>query len=374
MRIVRGTPKDYAWGRVDGLTRWSGRATGAPQAELWFGAHPDGPGVVAAGPEAGRRLDEMPEHAGMPMLKLLAAATPLSLQVHPDGPTAEAGWARDRDRPDHEARFADAAEKSEMLIALEPFDVHAGWRDATEAAAVLDRAGAPRDTVDLVRRGDRRAAIRSVLDLPSDVRAPIERALVGAVSAEGWDPAAISALARVAATHPGDPGVLATVLLQHRVLDPGAAIAVPAGVLHSYVDGLGIEVMTSSDNVLRLGLTAKSIAVDEALAALRDDRGPLPIAAGPEPGWLAPPMPFAVALGSDEAAVEQGTHRIALALEGELRVTDERGETVIDEGLAAVWAPDEGSARVASAGRFVAVTGAAEPSTSGATAEFAQPG
>ena len=81
--IVAGALKEYDWGIVDGLAPWHG-ATGTPQAELWFGTHPSGPTPVVAGPDAGRLLADLDEHRGMPLVKLLAAGTPLSIQVHPD--------------------------------------------------------------------------------------------------------------------------------------------------------------------------------------------------------------------------------------------------------------------------------------------------
>ena len=358
MRIVRGALKDYAWGRVDGLARWSGGATGGPQAEVWFGAHPDGPATVVAGPDEGASLADFPEHAGMPMLKVLAASTPLSLQVHPDLERAAEGFAADRHRDPAERRYADAAEKSEMLVALEPFAVHAGWRDPAQAADVLARAGAPADLVGIVAAGDPVRALRAILALPDDVCLPVERALVAAATAAGWSHDEVSTLARVAATHSGDPGVLVSVLLRHRVIEPGTGLAVPAGVIHSYVEGLGLEVMTSSDNVLRLGLTPKPIAVDDALAALRIDRAPTEVDPR-EPGdpWLRPAMPFALAIASGGVTLAGGAHRIALALDGPLRIRDGTAEATVPEGLAAVWAPDAAAVDVTSDGRLVAVSG-----------------
>ena len=360
MHVVRGALKEYDWGVVDGLSRWCGR-TGHPQAELWFGTHPSGVAVITEGADAGRGLDELPDHRGVPLVKLLAASTPLSLQVHPDGDHAARGWAADQGRHEDERRYADPTEKSEMLVSLTTFDVHAGWRDPQAAAEVLRRAGAPEPIVDATASGDRVEAIRLILDLSAEQCGTIDRRLVAAATAAGWSTEAVSALARVAATHPADPGVLVTVLLDHARLDPGQGLAVPAGVIHSYVDGLGVEVMTSSDNVLRFGLTNKPIAVDDALSALRSDRAPVALHGFAGEVLQPPQMPFDLVLADHPTHAASGRHRVVLSLHGATRVAanTEAGVEVrhVPEGLAAVVAPGEADIEIAPEGTAIIVSG-----------------
>lgn len=350
MLIVSGVLKDYAWGIVDGLVPWC-PPTGGPQAELWFGRHPAGPAPLADG--SGRTLADLAVTAGMPLVKVLAVSAPLSIQVHPDATRAAAGYAAQAQEPAHQWRYSDDAEKNEMVVALSAFDAHAGWRDAAQAADVLRRAGAPAAFVDTVAHGDRTEAVRLLLGLDRQSCESIERNLVPAATAVGWTPAEVSALARVAATHPADPGVLVTVLLQHHRLDVGEGLAVPAGVMHSYVDGLAIEVMTSSDNVLRLGLTPKPIAVDEALAAVRTDRMPSRLIR--ERPSEVPDMPFRLEVieGSVECDVSSGEHRVILNLDGDCWV-DGVG---IPPGQAAVVPPGEPMVTARVHGRSVLVTG-----------------
>ena len=358
MHVVRGVLKDYAWGAVDGLARWSGVSTGTPQAELWFGAHPAGASPVIVGPDAGRTLQELPEHAGMPLVKLLAASTPLSLQVHPDIDHASAGWRAQQSAPRESWLYADDAEKREMLVALTAFDVHAGWREPGAAADVFARAGAPDDLVETVASADRRDAVRAVLALDPATCAAIEPRLVAAATAAGWSTSAVSSLARVAATHPADPGVLVAVLLDHAVLAPGEGMAVPAGVVHSYVVGLAVEVMTSSDNVLRLGLTPKAIAVEEALSAVRVDRSPVSLGGFIGEVLDPPGMPFDLVIADQPIRAAAGTHRIALSLHGQtrVRVGDADAVTLL-EGQAAVASPDDGSMLIEPEGSAIVVTG-----------------
>lgn len=350
--VVTGVLKDYPWGVTDGLARWHG-PTGAAQAELWFGAHPAGASHVVEGPDVGRTLADLPEHQGMPLVKLLCAGSPLSIQVHPDEALAREGWSAGS------PLFADDAEKSEVLVALEPFDVHVGWRDAASAADVLAHAGAPASAVSAVREGRHADAARALLTLRADERGDIVSGLVAAAERSGWSAEGIAALARVVSAYPADSGVLVTVLLDHARLLPGQALAVPAGVVHSYVGGLAVEVMTSSDNVLRLGLTGKPIAVDHALAAVRSDRSPQRI--DPDVDGVVTPagMPFDVVLAQSPRTLATGRHRVVVALDGDVDVSMSDGvRQRLSEGRALVWSPHEPDARVEPLGRAVVVTGA----------------
>lgn len=344
--IVAGSLKEYDWGVVDGLTEWA-RPTGGPQAEVWFGTHPAGPTTVVDGPDAGRRIDELEEHRGMPLVKLLAAARPLSIQVHPDLAMARAGRQRDP------GNFADGEEKSEMLVALTPFEIHAGWRDADAAAEALARAGLDEDIVDSVRRGDFRSAIPPLID------AGFPAGIVEAARQAGWDDDALHALSHVIEEFPEDPGIGLVSLLRHDILQPGEAIAVPAGIVHSYVGGMGVEIMTPSDNVLRLGLTSKATHVDEAVNAIRLDRECVRLQ-GSRGDTLEPPgMPFDLTLIDAPHAIASGRHRVVLAWEGDVVITSGSGEgAVIPRGRAGVWAPTESDAVVSPAGVAIVATGA----------------
>ncbi len=351
MLIVSGVLKDYAWGIVDGLVPWC-QATGGPQAELWFGRHPSGAAPLSDG--SGRTLADVEASAGMPLVKILAVSAPLSIQVHPDATRAQAGFTAQVQQPRTHWRYSDDAEKNEMVVALSAFDAHAGWRDPVEAAEVLRRAGAPLAYVDTVAHGDRTEAVRLMLGLERELCESIERNLVSAATAAGWTPDAVSALARVAATHPADPGVLVTVLLQHHSLAVGDGLAVPAGVMHSYVDGLAVEVMTSSDNVLRLGLTPKPIAIDEALAAVRTDRMPTRLDHEQTSEMAGMPFRMEVIVGSGERDVAEGEHRLILNLNGRCTVHG----VDLEPGQAAVITPSEPTLPVEVQGRSVVVCGA----------------
>ncbi|MGB8995591.1 MAG: mannose-6-phosphate isomerase, class I, partial [Pseudonocardiaceae bacterium] len=89
---------------------------------------------------------------------------------------------------------------------------------------------------------------------------------------------------KLAETYPGDVGVLAALLLNHVVLASGEAMYLPAGNLHTYLRGPGVEISANSDNVLRGGLTAKHMDVPELLRVLDFSYGELPVQRGQRVG------------------------------------------------------------------------------------------
>ena len=334
MITIVGDLRPYAWGRLDGLARWT-NATAGPQAELWFGHV----GEAAGG--------------GHPLLtKLLAAANPLSIQVHPSADVVA------RMRADERARdlLTDDVEKNEMLLALEPFTALAGFRDAATSARLLEGLGL-RGPAASAAVGDHVALVRGLFAL-SEVAADEAFRLLSDVI-HGVLPAhERAAIELVRAWYPHDRGVLVALCLAVHELSAGDALYVPAGVVHSYVNGLGVEVMTASDNVLRLGLTQKHVAVADGLAAMRDC-GPTVVrgrTADGIVGYDAEGAPFTVTLASGtdiEVAVEAGAAATVLCVEGTAVVEcDGRTESLVP-GRAALVADRDGGAVVRVDGRTV---------------------
>jgi mannose-6-phosphate isomerase len=208
------------------------------------------------------------------LLKVLSAARALSIQVHPSRAQAEAGYADEnarrvpRDAPDR--NYVDDWPKPELLYALTPFEVAAGLRTPADASALLQALDV--DELKPLATGltDLGAALETVLRWPEP--APLVAAVVAACQrlADGGGPYAdaCAAAVRVAAERPGDIGVVALLLMRHAVLQPGQAVFMPAGGLHAYLRGTGIELLANSDNVVRSGLTGKHIDVPELLKLL----------------------------------------------------------------------------------------------------------
>ncbi|MFJ7961266.1 mannose-6-phosphate isomerase, class I [Streptomyces sp. NPDC096319] len=286
-RLVN-TVRPYAWGSTTAIPELLGTApTGEPQAEMWMGAHPGAPSrtergaldtLIAADPvrELGERSVEKFGPRLPFLLKLLAAGAPLSLQVHPDLEQARAGYAAEEaagipaDAPHR--TYKDANHKPELICALTPFDGLCGFRAPAEAADLMAELGVDslKPYVDLLHAHPEEAALREVLTalLTADREEMAHTVTEAAAAADrlGGDHAPFAYLAH---HFPGDPGVLAAMLLNRVRLQPGEALYLGAGVPHAYLDGLGVEIMANSDNVLRCGLTPKHVDVPELLRIVR---------------------------------------------------------------------------------------------------------
>src|SRR6478736_815247 len=299
--------RPYAWGSPTAIADLLGRpASGGPEAELWIGAHPGSPSVAltpapgGAGRHApathdGGRLPldaliaEDPEHClgsasvaafgpRLPfLLKVLAAEAPLSLQVHPTLAQAREGFAREEaagvDPAATERNYKDDNHKPEMIFALTPFEALCGFRPAAESRAVFQHLAACFELAGLqlpplvpllledLAQPDEPTALRSAFERlitgggdVAEATATIVAALVSGAPMAGHE-AELSTAVSLNGRYPGDPGVLISLLLNRISLAPGEAVYLPAGNVHAYLRGLGIEVMASSDNVLPGGTT-----------------------------------------------------------------------------------------------------------------------
>lgn len=294
----------YAWGSRTALSGLLGHAPhGGTEAELWMGAHPQGPSRlrdqerslldwIAEDPERALGAAAARRFSGrLPYLfKVLAAEQPLSLQAHPSKEQAERGFAREEasaiPRDAAERNYKDDNHKPELLCALTPFWALSGFRSPRELAALLDAFGIGDESPmrsPLARSngsGGLVASFRSVFELsPGERRAAIDTVARGAqriLERTAHAPAAEESQVywaarwglRIVELYPDDPGVLAALFLNIVELAPGEAMFLPARQLHAYLGGVGLEIMASSDNVLRGGLTSKRVDVPELLDVL----------------------------------------------------------------------------------------------------------
>lgn len=345
MDIVRGYLQAYDWGQVDGLARWTA-PTGGPQAELWFGTHPNGPSVARDGGQVDVQT---------PILtKILAAARPLSIQIHPSADFAQAQFASQRSDPRGHQLLPDPYAKAEILIAVEPFTILEGFRDTGVSAEVFAHLGPQvAQAADALRAGDLPGCIRGLLTLPMDVVVDTAPALPAAMAAAGLPPLASEVIEQVVACYPDDPGVFVAALLNARTLAPGESIYVEPGTVHAYVQGLGVEVMTASDNVLRLGLTSKTVAIDAALAALSVSGQPRPVEPEQTDGvatYAPQGSPFSVVSVADAGfTATTGAARTVLCMQGEITA----GDIVLAPGDAILLEASEADLQVEADGRAV---------------------
>lgn len=251
LRTIFGTPQHYPWGDRVSIPALLGLpADNNTWAELWFGTHHVAPSHLdsADGPLLSQSAGDMDM-----LVKLLAAGQPLSLQTHPTREQATAGFARENaagiELSASHRMYKDASDKPEILVALTPFEAMCGFQDMPEIIALFAKMNWHDEHDVLSREGIRRymqwcfeQSTPPVLD-----------------DCPQW-------LKSIATIYPHDPGLRVAPLLHHVVLSPGEAVVLPAGNLHAYISGCGLEVMNSSDNVVRAGFTTKHIDVAELLA------------------------------------------------------------------------------------------------------------
>lgn len=281
--------KQYAWGSTTLLADLTGtEPSGTPQAEMWFGTHPTTPTLLADDGTALADLVELPY-----LVKLLAAQQPLSIQAHPTIEQARAGFAAENATGiplgDPRRTYRDANHKPEMLVALTPFVALAGFRDPSASAGTFrllaQLVEVPEISDALTTMADQLAAgeLKTVFECLVDLAGPFWRPngwtshIMAALDRHGPDDPILHAARRAAAIHPDDPGALVAVLMNLTELAPGEALFVPSGTIHAYLSGLGLEVMASSDNVIRGGLTVKHVDVAELDRVVTYSAGPAPV-------------------------------------------------------------------------------------------------
>lgn len=375
MDRLEAVVQPYDWGSRYVIATLQGRPTPSPgpEAELWIGAHPGAPAllereqglttlhrVIAADPEQELGVACASRfHGRLPfLLKVLAVEKALSIQVHPDRAQAQEGWSREDAASiplrDPARNYKDDWPKPEAVLALTEFEALAGFRSVEEAARIVEHLQVPAlaSVVDALRSGEDQAQVRALTTLlhwpmreRDQLLADVEwrcGELADDPGVADEDRAAFRAAVRIARQHPGDIGLVASLLLQHVTLSPGEGLFMPAGGLHCYLQGTGIELLANSDNVVRAGLTSKHVDVDELLRLL-DPAVTVPTLRPVEvaPGLThfetpAPEFDLLRCTVGEGGATAGGRHlpgdgapRLLLCLEGEVTVTDDAGDQVV---------------------------------------------
>ncbi|MEV0678240.1 mannose-6-phosphate isomerase, class I [Actinosynnema sp. NPDC050436] len=379
MELLHNAVRAYAWGSRTAIAELLGREVPAPhpEAELWMGAHPGDPSRVLR-PDGERSLLELlaEDPAGqlgarcadrwgsrLPfLLKVLAADEPLSLQAHPSAEQAARGFAAEDAAGlplDSSVRnYKDPSAKPELVCALTEFHALAGFRAPERTVALLRSLEAPDFTPYtelLAAQPDEnglRALFTTLITLPQtalDALLPqVLDACVLHVKDRGEFDLECRTVLELGEAYPGDAGVLAALLLNRLVLQPGEAIHLPAGNLHAYLHGTGVEILANSDNVLRCGLTPKHVDVPELMRVLDFACGDMPVQTGEEtaPGlWTyRTPSPefelsrLEVAPGA-RLRVDHDGPQILLVTDGRARLSNSSGASLPVERGQSVWLP-----------------------------------
>ena len=300
MELLENPVRPYAWGSRTVIAELRGEPSPSPhpEAEMWLGAHPGDPSylvgadggrtslldAVRSDPEGLLGADRSAKWSGnLPyLLKVLAADEPLSLQAHPSSAQAAEGFARENaagvpvDAPSR--NYRDGSHKPELICALTEFHALVGFRPVDRTVALLRALDVPEVAPHVALLQEQpdadglRALFTTWITLPQSVldrAVPALQAACVRLAQKGGEFGREARMAlELSERYPGDAGVLAALLLNLAVLQPGEALFLPAGNLHAYLSGAGVELMANSDNVLRGGLTAKHVDVAELLRTL----------------------------------------------------------------------------------------------------------
>ncbi|WP_372593296.1 mannose-6-phosphate isomerase, class I [Actinotalea sp.] len=392
MLPLTSTSRRYPWGSPTAIPRALGMdPDGRALAEAWFGAHPSSPAIVeppegattltdhiAADPEGVLGADVVARFGPrLPyLLKLIAADSPLALQVHPDAAHAAAGFAAEeaagipRDAPDR--AYPDPHHKPELLYALTTLEALCGFRAPRRAAELLDGLDVPlartlRAT--LLERPDAAgvvSAFRMLLDPATRPGSDAVREVATACAQRLWDGSPSARADRTVVIlgeeYPGDPAGVASLLLNPVTLHRGEAMYIPVGTVHAYLSGMAVEVMAASDNELRGGLTTKPTDVAGLLECLDEVAAP-PLRIAPELFWgatkvfYAPVDDFELSITTVE---DGGAHplpgrgpRVLVCLEGLVALTGSAGTLTLARGQSAFASAADGPLTIVGSGTLV---------------------
>ncbi|EQB7864719.1 mannose-6-phosphate isomerase [Citrobacter amalonaticus] len=387
MQKLINSVQNYAWGSKTALTELYGLANPQqlPMAELWMGAHPkssskieDASGQVVSlrdvidGNQSALLGDAVAERFGeLPFLfKVLCAAQPLSIQVHPNKRNSEIGFAKENaagiPMDAAERNYKDPNHKPELVFALTPFLAMNAFREFSEIVSLLQPVAGAHTAIahfleqpNAERLSQLFAALLSMQGEEKSRALAILKAALETQQGEPWQ-----TIRLIAEFYPDDSGLFSPLLLNVVKLNPGEAMFLFAETPHAYLQGVALEVMANSDNVLRAGLTPKYIDIPELAANVKFEAKPAnqllttPVKHGAELDFPIPVNDFAFSLhdlSAQETAIDQQSAAILFCVEGEAILRKGEQRLVLKPGESAFISAEESPVSVSGVGRVARV-------------------
>lgn len=387
MQKLINSVQNYAWGSKTALTDLYGIANpdNLPMAELWMGAHPkssskieDASGLVRSlrdvidadkaallGEKVATRFGELPF-----LFKVLCADQPLSIQVHPNKIASEIGFAKENAAgiplDAAERNYKDPNHKPELVFALTPFLAMNAFREFSEIVSLLQPvAGANKAIAHFLENPDADALSQlfaSLLNMQGEEKSHALAVLKAALNSQQGEP--WETIRLISEFYPDDSGLFSPLLLNVVKLNPGEAMFLFAETPHAYLQGVALEVMANSDNVLRAGLTPKYIDIPELVANVKfvakpaDELLTQPMKNGAELDFPIPVEDFAFSLhdlSQAETAIAQESAAILFCVEGEATLQKGQQRLVLKPGESAFVAANESPVSVSGTGRLARV-------------------
>ena len=367
---LTGTVKHYDWGGtsfIPSLLNITNEAN-KPFAEYWLGVHPQADcHVIAAdgshrllrdffstasptalGDYVARRFGTMPY-----LLKVLDVKDMLSIQVHPSKADAVKDFADENakrvpiDSP--QRNYKDDNHKPELMVAMGDFWLLHGFKPEKEMKDILTRVPELRSLLPVFEQSGYKGLYKYVMELPQEeVNAQLQPLLNRIIplfnesklkrsQEDYW-----AAKGALTFSQPGktDRGIFSVYLFNLVELHRGEAIFQDAGVPHAYLEGQNVEIMASSDNVLRGGLTNKHIDVSELLKHVKCEATYPNILKGAKKGdeliYKTPAPDFELSSfilhDSDSVSFVPHTAEILLLVDGQVEITNKGNKVILKKG------------------------------------------
>lgn len=387
MQKLINSVQNYAWGSKTALTDLYGIANpnNLPMAELWMGAHPkssskiedasgqarslrdviDADKAALLGDKVAQRFGELPF-----LFKVLCADQPLSIQVHPNKQASEIGFAKENAAgiplDAAERNYKDPNHKPELVFALTPFLAMNAFREFSEIISLLQPvAGAHNAIAHFLENPNAEALSQlfaSLLNMQGEEKSHALAVLKAALESQQGEP--WETIRLIAQFYPDDSGLFSPLLLNVVKLNPGEAMFLFAETPHAYLQGVALEVMANSDNVLRAGLTPKNIDIPELVANVKFVAKPAaelltqPVKNGAELDFPIPVEDFAFSLhdlSQTETTIAQESAAILFCVEGEATLHKGEQHLVLKPGESAFVAANESPVSVSGTGRLARV-------------------
>ncbi len=387
MQKLINSVQNYAWGSKTALTDLYGIANpnNLPMAELWMGAHPkssskiedasgqarslrdviDADKAALLGDKVAQRFGELPF-----LFKVLCADQPLSIQVHPNKQASEIGFAKENAAgiplDAAERNYKDPNHKPELVFALTLFLAMNAFREFSEIISLLQPvAGANNAIAHFLENPNAEALSQlfaSLLNMQGEEKSHALAVLKAALDSQQGEP--WETIRLIAQFYPDDSGLFSPLLLNVVKLNPGEAMFLFAETPHAYLQGVALEVMANSDNVLRAGLTPKYIDIPELVANVKFVAKPAaelltqPVKNGAELDFPIPVEDFAFSLhdlSQTETTIAQESAAILFCVEGEATLHKGEQHLVLKPGESAFVAANESPVSVSGTGRLARV-------------------
>ncbi|CAH3511946.1 mannose-6-phosphate isomerase [Enterobacter cloacae complex sp. S4] len=387
MQKLINSVQNYAWGSKTALTDLYGIANpnNLPMAELWMGAHPkssskiedasgqarslrdviDGDKAALLGDKVAQRFGELPF-----LFKVLCADQPLSIQVHPNKQASEIGFAKENAAgiplDAAERNYKDPNHKPELVFALTPFLAMNAFREFSEIISLLQPVSGANNAIAHFLENPNAEALSqlfaSLLNMQGEEKSHALAVLKAALESQQGEP--WETIRLIAQFYPDDSGLFSPLLLNVVKLNPGEAMFLFAETPHAYLQGVALEVMANSDNVLRAGLTPKYIDIPELVANVKFVAKPAaelltqPVKNGAELDFPIPVEDFAFSLhdlSQTETTIAQESAAILFCVEGEATLHKGEQRLVLKPGESAFVAANESPVSVSGTGRLARV-------------------